>query len=103
MRLRTPAPARIPARPRAAAFAAVAALALAAVVPATAHADAPAAGRPGDIVTSAPSAFHPLPGQPTGTKAWKIQYRSTTALTQSLAAGNWLADRFAGRSTHANC
>ncbi|WP_392891196.1 lipase family protein [Streptomyces sp. LN699] len=79
MRLRTPTPARIPARPRAAAFAAVAALALAAVVPATAHADAPAAGRPGDIVTSAPSAFHPLPGQPTGTKAWKIQYRSTTA------------------------
>ncbi|MCY0962477.1 lipase family protein [Streptomyces sp. H27-H5] len=78
MRLRTPTPARTPARPRAAAFAAVAALALAAV-PATAHADAPAAGRPGDIVTSAPSAFHPLPGQPTGTKAWKIQYRSTTA------------------------
>ncbi|MFJ3174631.1 lipase family protein [Streptomyces roseus] len=37
------------------------------------------AGRPGDIVDVAPSAFHPLPGQPTGTKAWKIHYRSTTA------------------------
>ncbi|MCY0945252.1 lipase family protein [Streptomyces antarcticus] len=36
-------------------------------------------GAPGDIVSSAPSAFHPLPGQPTGTKAWKIHYRSTTA------------------------
>ncbi|MEU9801841.1 lipase family protein [Streptomyces sp. NPDC051000] len=83
MRLRTPTPARTPARPRATALAAVATLALAALVPAlvpaTAHADAPAAGRPGDIVAAAPSAFHPLPGQPTGTKAWKIQYRSTTA------------------------
>ncbi|MEY2225923.1 MULTISPECIES: lipase family protein [Streptomyces] len=24
-------------------------------------------------------------------------------ITHSLAAGNWLADRFAGRPTHANC
>ncbi|MFD9906361.1 lipase family protein [Streptomyces sp. NPDC059063] len=42
--------------------------------------DAPkAAAAPGDVVSSEPSAFHPLPGQPTGTKAWKIHYRSTTA------------------------
>ncbi|MEI5102257.1 lipase family protein [Streptomyces sp. PmtG] len=38
-----------------------------------------AAAAPGDIVTAEPSAFHPLPGQPTNTKAWKIHYRSTTA------------------------
>ncbi|MFF5805553.1 lipase family protein [Streptomyces sp. NPDC012746] len=36
-------------------------------------------GRPGDVVGSVPSAFHPLPLQPTNTKAWKIHYRSTTA------------------------
>ncbi|MFF5445866.1 lipase family protein [Streptomyces sp. NPDC012888] len=38
-----------------------------------------AGGAPGDVVSSVPSAFHPLPGQPTGTRAWKIHYRSTTA------------------------
>ncbi|MCX4958833.1 lipase family protein [Streptomyces virginiae] len=55
---------------------ALAALAASAAIPtATAAATAPA---PGDVVSSAPSAFHPLPGQPTGTKAWKIHYRSTT-------------------------
>ncbi|UQA90930.1 lipase family protein [Streptomyces halobius] len=36
-------------------------------------------GSPGDIVTSAPTSFHPLPGQPTNTRAWHITYRSTTA------------------------
>ncbi|MEU9085106.1 lipase family protein [Streptomyces sp. NPDC048357] len=45
---------------------------------AAATADGPA-GAPGDVVGSAPSAFHPLPGQPTNTRAWKIHYRSTTA------------------------
>ncbi|MGW1376322.1 lipase family protein [Streptomyces sp. NPDC002446] len=35
--------------------------------------------RPGDVVTSAPTSFHPLPGQPTHTKAWHLTYRSTTA------------------------
>lgn len=68
---------------RSTALAAVAALALSAGIPATtatAAAEATAeAGRPGDLVSSAPSAFHPLPGQPTNTKAWKIHYRSTTA------------------------
>ncbi|MEU6864964.1 lipase family protein [Streptomyces sp. NPDC046876] len=49
-----------------------------------AAADAPEApeaegAAPGDLVGVAPSAFHPLPGQPTATKAWKIHYRSTTA------------------------
>lgn len=39
---------------------------------------APAA-RPGDVVSSAPTAFHPLPGQWTNTRAWHITYRSTTA------------------------
>ncbi|MFJ8211012.1 lipase family protein [Streptomyces sp. NPDC096033] len=65
--------------------AAVAALVLSAWVPAAAAQGAEegaapgAAARPGDIVSSAPSAFHPLPGQPTGTRAWKVHYRSTTA------------------------
>ncbi|MFF8271275.1 lipase family protein [Streptomyces sp. NPDC016562] len=73
-------------RLRSTALAAVTALAFSAGVPATtsaAAATAPAADTaglaPGDVVSSAPSAFHPLPGQPTGTKAWKIHYRSTTA------------------------
>lgn len=69
------------------ALAAVAALAAPAWIPAAtataadgeAAAAATAAARPGDIVASAPSAFHPLPGQPTNTKAWKVHYRSTTA------------------------
>ncbi|MEV6689668.1 lipase family protein [Streptomyces sp. NPDC051130] len=67
-------------RLRSTALAAVAALALglAAASPATATATA-TADRPGDLVAVAPSAFHPLPGQPTNTKAWKISYRSTTA------------------------
>ncbi|MFA7762401.1 lipase family protein [Streptomyces sp. NPDC048723] len=62
---------------------ALAALAASAAIP-TATASAAdtataATSAPGDVVSSAPSAFHPLPGQPTGTKAWKIHYRSTTA------------------------
>ncbi|MEU8464756.1 lipase family protein [Streptomyces sp. NPDC029003] len=63
------------------ALAAVAALAVSAWIPASAAraADGEAAARPGDVVASAPSAFHPLPGQPTNTKAWKVRYRSTTA------------------------
>ncbi|MGW0393523.1 lipase family protein [Streptomyces sp. NPDC003042] len=64
------------------ALAAVAAVAVSAAIPtasATATGAATGAARPGDIVSSAPSAFHPLPGQPTHTKAWKVHYRSTTA------------------------
>lgn len=38
-----------------------------------------AAGRAGDIVTSSPTSFHPLPGQPTNTRAWHVEYNSTTA------------------------
>ncbi|MGW5121176.1 lipase family protein [Streptomyces noursei] len=38
-----------------------------------------AADRPGDVVTSTPTAFHPLPGQPTRTRAWHLTYRSTSA------------------------
>ncbi|MFJ7271263.1 lipase family protein [Streptomyces sp. NPDC099050] len=71
-------------RIRSSALAAVAALALSAATPTaatatTAQAEEAAAARPGDIVSSAPSAFHPLPGQPTNTRAWKIHYNSTTA------------------------
>ncbi|MEU3724424.1 lipase family protein [Streptomyces sp. NPDC031705] len=62
-----------------AAVAATTALVFSAQVPAAGADTAAAAGRPGDLVSSAPSAFHPLPGQPTGTKAWKVHYRSTTA------------------------
>ncbi|QHC24076.1 lipase family protein [Streptomyces sp. GS7] len=46
---------------------------------ATAQQPAPGDGRPGDIVTAAPTSFHPLPGQPTRTRAWHLTYRSTTA------------------------
>ncbi|WP_043268541.1 lipase family protein [Streptomyces sp. CT34] len=46
---------------------------------ATAARPAPGDGRPGDLVTAAPTSFHPLPGQPTRTRAWHITYRSTTA------------------------
>ncbi|MFD7665232.1 lipase family protein [Streptomyces sp. NPDC059788] len=35
--------------------------------------------RPGDIVKSSPTSFHPLPGQPTRTRAWHMEYRSTSA------------------------
>ncbi|MFE0175317.1 lipase family protein [Streptomyces sp. NPDC059002] len=70
------------------ALAVAVALGLSAITPlAAAHADpgtGAAAGTgenlsPGDIVSSEPSSFHPLPGQPTNTKAWKVDYRSTTA------------------------
>ncbi|ATL84581.1 lipase [Streptomyces malaysiensis subsp. malaysiensis] len=66
-------------------LAALAALTLASASPAApaaaASSDTPAAdtGRPGDIVTSAPTAFRTLPGVPTATRAWHITYRSTTA------------------------
>ncbi|MEU7606944.1 lipase family protein [Streptomyces sp. NPDC040724] len=66
-------------RVRSTAVAAVAALAVSALPAAIPTAGAATASAPGDIVASAPSAFHPLPGQPTHTKAWKIHYRSTTA------------------------
>lgn len=61
---------------RAVALLAAGAAVLALTAGGPAHAEA---ARPGDVVASAPSAFHPLPGQPTDTRAWKIQYRSTTA------------------------
>ncbi|MEV5509781.1 lipase family protein [Streptomyces orinoci] len=35
--------------------------------------------RPGDLVSSSLTSFHPLPGRPTNTRAWHITYRSTTA------------------------
>lgn len=58
----------------------LAALALAAALPAvSAPAQATEPTGPGDVVSVADSAFHPLPGQPTATKAWKVEYRSTSA------------------------
>ncbi|MEU9109875.1 lipase family protein [Streptomyces xanthophaeus] len=78
MRFRTPPRTRSTRSTTLTAFTALAALAVSAWIPATARAEESTA-RPGDVVSSAPSAFHPLPGQPTGTKAWKIHYRSTTA------------------------
>ncbi|MFF4740396.1 lipase family protein [Streptomyces sp. NPDC001262] len=63
-------------------LATVAALAVSLAVPAALPTRAAAAGTdgtPGGIVTSAPTSFHPLPGQPTNTRAWHITYRSTTA------------------------
>ncbi|GGY09228.1 lipase family protein [Streptomyces hiroshimensis] len=62
------------------AWAAVAALAVSLGFAGAAGAAGPAsAAGPGDIVTSSPTSFHPLPGQPTGTRAWHVTYRSTTA------------------------
>ncbi|RKN70773.1 lipase [Streptomyces klenkii] len=85
MHLRTP-PRRhrwqLRTKARAAAGALALSLGLAGLAgPAGAAVPAPAAGpaAPGDVVTAAPTSFHPLPGQPTGTKAWHITYRSTTA------------------------
>ncbi|MFE9256386.1 lipase family protein [Streptomyces sp. NPDC006879] len=48
-------------------------------VPATASAASTPASGPGELLGFAPSALHPLPGQWTNTRAWKIEYRSTTA------------------------
>ncbi|MER0447546.1 alpha/beta fold hydrolase [Streptomyces sp. Edi4] len=39
----------------------------------------PSSLTPGDIVTQSPTAFHPLPGQWTNTRAWHVTYRSTSA------------------------
>lgn len=65
---------------RSTALAAVAALAFSLGLTGTGTAaDGPGAASPGDVVTAAPSSFHPLPGQPTNTRAWHITYRSTTA------------------------
>ncbi|MCX4665259.1 lipase family protein [Streptomyces sp. NBC_01381] len=61
------------------ALAVVAALGLSTITPLTAQAAPADTAAPGDIVTSEPTSFHPLPGQPTNTKAWKVNYRSTTA------------------------
>ncbi|MFJ2744393.1 lipase family protein [Streptomyces sp. NPDC087440] len=70
-------------------LAASAALALSAALPtaatATAADDTTAPGAssagdaPGTLLSAAPTAFHPLPLQPTNTDAWHINYRSTTA------------------------
>ncbi|MCC3778290.1 lipase family protein [Streptomyces sp. UNOB3_S3] len=62
------------------ALAAVAALALTFGLPGGASAAGGTdTGSPGDIVSAAPTSFHPLPGQPTNTRAWHVTYRSTTA------------------------
>ncbi|MEV0279421.1 lipase family protein [Streptomyces sp. NPDC050610] len=66
---------------RTTALTAVAALTLSLGPGGTGHSGAAArtADRPGDLVSSAPTAFRRLPGQPTPTRAWHIKYRSTTA------------------------
>ncbi|WP_413807917.1 lipase family protein [Streptomyces sp. OE57] len=71
-------------RVRTTVLAGLAALALTSALPAAPAAaasgtSAAGTGRPGDIVTSAPTAFHTQPGVPAATKAWHITYRSTTA------------------------
>ncbi|MFJ6510297.1 lipase family protein [Streptomyces sp. NPDC091406] len=86
---RNPHPHRRPLIPRALGQALVA-LAVAALPTTAAAAAGPApagipkaaatAEKPGDLLDVTESAFHPLPGQPTLTKAWKISYRSTSAL-----------------------
>ncbi|WP_434594644.1 lipase family protein [Streptomyces sp. A5-4] len=62
----------------------LAALAFTSAVPTAVAQDTPAdsaasAAAPGDIVSSARTSFHPLPGQPTNTDSWHITYRSSTA------------------------
>ncbi|HET6858652.1 MAG TPA: lipase family protein [Streptomyces sp.] len=63
--------------------AALAALAFTSAAPTAVAQDTPAentaSAAPGDIVSSARTSFHPLPGQPTHTDSWRITYRSTTA------------------------
>ncbi|MEU5437604.1 lipase family protein [Streptomyces sp. NPDC020719] len=54
-------------------------LLLSAATPTAYAAETDTATHPGDVVTSAPTEFHPLPGQWTNTRAWHITYRSTTA------------------------
>ncbi|MFI0261390.1 lipase family protein [Streptomyces sp. NPDC017056] len=75
---RTPHARRAPRALRSTALAAATALALSLGLTNTAAAQRDSA-RPGDIVTSSPTSFHPLPGQPTHTRAWHVEYRSTTA------------------------
>ncbi|MFG2723306.1 alpha/beta fold hydrolase [Streptomyces sp. NPDC048416] len=58
---------------------AVAAVLLLSAATPTACADDPAPLAPGDVVTQSPTAFHPLPGQWTNTRAWHVTYGSTTA------------------------
>ncbi|MFI9045848.1 lipase family protein [Streptomyces sp. NPDC053427] len=65
---------------RSAALTAVAALSLSlGLTGSGAAADRTAADSPGDLVSSSPTSFRLLPGQPTNTRAWHITYRSTTA------------------------
>ncbi|OEJ60210.1 lipase [Streptomyces agglomeratus] len=81
-RTRTSIRTRLPLRARTAAvLTALAALAFTAAAPAApaALATEPSRIAPGDLVSSAPTSFHPLPNQPTHTNAWHITYRSTTA------------------------
>ncbi|CAM5496693.1 lipase family protein [Streptomyces abikoensis] len=78
MHLRTHLRWHLRTKARAAACALALTLGLAGPAAATEPPASPASA-PGDIVTSAPTSFHPLPGQPTRTKAWHITYRSTTA------------------------
>ncbi|MFD9793845.1 lipase family protein [Streptomyces sp. NPDC059070] len=57
-------------------------LLLSAATPTAFASDAAAAdssARPGDVLSSAPTEFHPLPAQWTNTRAWHLTYRSTTA------------------------
>ncbi|MEW2580361.1 lipase family protein [Streptomyces syringium] len=62
--------------------------------PASAGQPARDAGAPGDVVSSAPTSFHPLPGQPTNTRAWHITYRSTTAKgTPNVVSGTVIVPR----------
>ncbi|MEU3775376.1 lipase family protein [Streptomyces sp. NPDC032472] len=70
---------RIEHRRRRIVLAALAALGLALGAGVSGAAAEAEAAAPGDLLGVEPSAFHPLPGQPTDTKAWKIHYRSTTA------------------------
>ncbi|MBC2877329.1 MULTISPECIES: lipase family protein [Streptomyces] len=49
---------------------------------------------PGDILTTTPTTFHPLPAQPTPTRAWHITYRSTTAKnTPNTVSGTVIVPR----------
>ncbi|WP_369377190.1 lipase family protein [Streptomyces sp. cg36] len=56
-------------------------LLLSAATPTAFASDAAAdsSARPGDVLSSAPTEFHPLPAQWTNTRAWHLTYRSTTA------------------------
>jgi len=67
--------------------------------PAAAQATATSAAGPGDVVAAEPSAFRILPGVPTLTRAWKVQYASTDASGKPNTVSGTVIVPLDGRTT----